>query len=217
MGTNPNRKKIKPSRFLIGLVRLISLILGKTLWRLKFHGLENLSKRPDDGLIIASNHQTYLDPFLIGAPIKLPMRFMAWDQPFKWSISSRLLRMLGAFPVSLKKRGSIHALRTAVEILENDGVLVIFPEASREFSDGKLLPFKTGAVRLALEANVPILPVTIRGANKVWSRDHKLPRLGKIEVYFHPLLYLQDEEIGGNLASRVEKSNEKLRKIIASV
>jgi 1-acyl-sn-glycerol-3-phosphate acyltransferase len=64
-------------------------------------------------------------------------------------------------------------------------VLVIFPEGARGTSEGSLMRFKAGAVRLAMEANVPILPVTIRGANRVWPRNQKLPRLGQVEIIYH--------------------------------
>jgi 1-acyl-sn-glycerol-3-phosphate acyltransferase len=57
--------------------------------------------------------------------------------------------------------------------------------------------FKVGAVRLALEADVPILPVTIKGGNQVWPRGWKLPRPGKVEIVYHPLRHpspTNDEE-----------------------
>ncbi len=89
---------------------------------------------------------------------------------------------------------------------------MVFPEAAREFADGKLLPFKSGAAKLALQANVPVLPVTIRGANRVWAREMKFPRFGKIEVVYHPVLNL--DEFGKEIYP--ELLTEKLVEIIKS-
>ncbi|MBK7513222.1 MAG: 1-acyl-sn-glycerol-3-phosphate acyltransferase [Chloracidobacterium sp.] len=50
---------------------------------------------------------------------------------------------------------------------------MIFSEGAREFADGKMLPFKNGAVRLALQAGVPILPVTVSGGSRIWPRSRK--------------------------------------------
>jgi 1-acyl-sn-glycerol-3-phosphate acyltransferase len=71
---------------------------------------------------------------------------------------------------------------------------MVFPEAAREFAYWKLLPFKSGAAKLALQENVPVLPVTIRGAIRVWAREMKFPHFGKIEVVYHPVLNLEEFE-----------------------
>ncbi len=202
------------SKTFAGIARIVSLLIGKLFFRLKYHDRQNIPTEVDKGLIIVSNHQTYLDPFLICAPINRTMRFMAWDEAFRWRISARLLRMLGAFPVSLKRGGTIRAMVTSIELLKRGETLMIFPEGAREFSDGKFLPFKTGAARLALETGVPILPVTIKGGNLVWSQDHKYPKPGKIEIFYHPVLRPERDACED---AHAVKLTEKLRGIIASV
>jgi len=93
--------------------------------------------------------------------------------------------------------------------------LFIFPEGACEFSDGKLLSFKSGAARIALQANVPILPVTVRGANKIWSRDLKYPRLGKVKIIFHPLLEVT-KPAGKDDEKYIETLNDQIVKTIES-
>ena len=209
-------KKFRSS-ILIEFVRFLTLGLGKIVWRVKFHNKQNIPVNNGSGLLIVSNHQSYLDPFLIGAPIKKrPLRFMAWDEAFDWIFIGSLIKKLGAFPVSLKRGGTVSALKQAVKILKNGETLVMFPEASREGSDGRLLQFKTGAVRLAIETGVPILPVTIKGANRVWSQHHKFPRLGKIEIFYHEILFLPKKE-EKKIQDQVALGNIKLREIISSV
>ena len=63
---------------------------------------------------------------------------------------------------------------------------MIFPEGQRAYADGEFSRFKAGAVRLAMEAGVPVLPVTIRGGQRVWPRGQRLPRTGRVELVFHP-------------------------------
>lgn len=200
-----------PSKILIFAVRFIFLCVSKIVWRIRFIGKETIPKNFDGGLLIVSNHQTYLDPFWISIPVKLDLRYMAWDKAFEWFFVGWLIRNLGSFPVNTSF-GSRKSYVQSVRFLREGKTLMVFPEAAREFADGKLLPFKTGAAKLALQADVPILPVTIRGANRVWAREMKFPRPAKIEVVYHPILET-DNFKGEN--SEVELT-EKLKQIIES-
>lgn len=200
-----------PSKILIFVVRLIFLCVSKLVWRIRFSGRENIPQNAEKGLLIVSNHQTYLDPFWISIPVKLDLRYMAWDKAFEWFFVGWLIRNLGSFPVNTKF-GSRKSYVQAVKFLRQGKTLMVFPEAAREFADGKLLPFKTGAAKLALQAGVPILPVTIRGANRVWARGMKFPRFSKIEIFYHPVL--ETGEFTGETAE--EDLTGKLKRIIES-
>lgn len=174
----------------VDVVRLTVLVVSKTLWRLEYVGKENIPRDLESGLLIAANHQTYFDPFWIAVPVKRKLRFMAWDRAFDLFLIGKLIRYLGAFPVNLQ-RGSRQSYRQAIKFLREGANLFIFPEGAREFSDGKPLPFKSGAVKIALEADVPILPVTVSGANRIWAQDMKYPRLGKVKIVFHALIEMK--------------------------
>jgi 1-acyl-sn-glycerol-3-phosphate acyltransferase len=185
----------------------------RLFWRIEFTGLCNVPLT-GGGLIIAANHQTYIDPFWIGCPIKRAMRFLAWNEIFDWPVVGRLTGMFGAWPLELKG-GDPTAIRRALQWLSEGGAVVIFPEGGRGLPDGSMVQFKTGAVRMALEANVPILPVTIRGAHRVWPRTKRVPRLSKIEIVYHaPItIELQPEE-DARLCARRE--TDRLAQIIRS-
>lgn len=177
-----------PSKFIIELLRIFAIVVSKLLWKIEFHSVENIPPNSGKGLVIVANHQTYLDPFWICIPIKRKIRFMAWEKAFDWFLIGRIIRYLGAFPVNIE-RGTKQSFRQAIETIRDGAALVIFPEGTRELSNGKLLPFKPGAVRIALKTQTPILPVTIQGANKVWARDMKLPRpWGKIRIFYHKVV-----------------------------
>ncbi len=191
--------------------------MSQMIWQIEFHGTENIPPSSPSGLVIAANHQTYLDAVWVIVPVERRFRFMAWDKAFKVFIIGRLIRYLGAFPVNID-RGDKEAYQKSVEVLRDGATLVIFPEGSREFTDGKLLEFKTGAVRMAIEAGVPILPVTISGANKVWGRGIKYPRLfQKIIITYHPLMELSPPVGDGDSREHAHKLTEKLKDVIEQV
>lgn len=210
-----NSKSEYPSPFVFGIARFIALFISKLCWRVKFTGKENIPQKMQGGLLIASNHQTYLDPFWICIPVKKRLRFMAWDEAFDWFLMGSLIRYLGAFPVNLSF-GSAQSFRKALKVLREGAALVVFPEAAREFSDGKLLPFKSGAVKIAVYSGVPILPVTVRGGNRIWARDMKFPRFGKVEIIYHPLLETQKPDEGLEEEQHISVLNQNLVRIIES-
>ncbi len=186
------------------------------MWRIKFQGLENIPKNLSSGMIIAANHQTYADPVWLCIKVNRRFRFMAWDEIFNWFFIGRVIKYLGAFPVGFNRKGFVKASRKALQVLREGATLIIFPEGERAFSDGKLFPFKPGAVRLAMEAEVPILPVTIRGANNVWAQDMKYPRFGKVEIIYHPLMEVPKPLDNQDLRNHIEDLNNKLFDIISS-
>lgn len=205
-----------PSPFLVNTMRYFSLIVSKIFWRIEFKNTENIPKNLKSGLLIAPNHQTYFDPFWVCIPIKRDLRFMAWDEAFEWFFIGKMISSLGAFPISLKRAGNIKALKDSMSLLNDGKTLLIFPEGERELADGELLPFKNGAIRMALQTKVPILPVTIRGGNKVWSREHRFPRPQKVEIIYHPLIVTSDIKKSNNLGCMSKSLTHELKNIIAS-
>ena len=194
------------------ILRPIVGFFSRVLFKIEFHGLENVPAQ--GGLIIAANHQTYIDPFWISVPIKRPTRYLAWSDAFRWPIVGRCLVWFGAWPLALE--GSDPGpIRRSLQWLRDGGAVVIFPEGGRSSATGSLERFKAGAVRLALEAQVPILPVTIKGGNHVWPRGWKFPRLGKVIVTYHPLYHAEQcpkEEI----RACARRESERLADVIAS-
>lgn len=94
--------------------------------------------------------------------------------------------MLGAWPLQLEGTDP-KPIRRSLQWVSDGGAVVIFPEGGRGNADGAMRKFKAGAVRMALEAGVPILPVTIRGGHRVWPVGSSIPRLRSVEVIYHPL------------------------------
>jgi 1-acyl-sn-glycerol-3-phosphate acyltransferase len=171
-------------QWLAELLRPAVSAISRAVWRVRFHGVEHIPA--EGGLVIAANHQTYVDPFWITIPFRRPIRYLAWSEAFKWPFAGRALELLGAWPVVIE-RGNPSAHRRSLGWLRGGGAVMIFPEGGRAFGDGVMLRFKAGAARLALEAGVPILPVTVRGGNAAWPRGQRWPRTARVEIVYHPL------------------------------
>lgn len=94
--------------------------------------------------------------------------------------------------------------------------MVIFPEGGRGNLDGSMKKFKAGAVRMALEAGVPILPVTIRGGQHVWPNTQRLPRFRReVEVIYHPLFEIEQRE-DEETRECARRESERLFQIVRS-
>ncbi len=152
--------------------------------RLRGTGRENI---PVSGpAIIAPNHFSFLDHFLVARFTKRRVRFMAKSQIFKppmvWIFSPG-----GVFPIRRGHRDE-EAMLTARMILENGGLVVLYPEAGRSRTREVTNMAKPGIGRLALETGVPIIPTAIIGSEGV--RDWKKLRFPRVQVSFgEPVQY----------------------------
>jgi len=199
-------------QWMIEAMRPVIGFASRVFWRIEHKGVENIPA--NSGLIIAANHQSYGDPFWLSIPIKRPIRFLAWSEAFRWPLVGKAIALLGAWPLQIE--GSDPAtIRRTLSWLRGNGVVVIFPEGGRGLADGTMIRMKGGAVRMALESGVPILPVTIRGANRVWPTDKRLPRPGKVEITYHPVFHVE-QRTGEDTRLCARRETERLEEIIRS-
>jgi 1-acyl-sn-glycerol-3-phosphate acyltransferase len=199
-------------QWILDIIRMAVRFFSRLLWKMELLGVENVPTA--GGLIIAANHQTYFDPFWISVPVKRPTRYLAWSAAFKWPFVGRCLTWFGAWPLQLE-RSDPSAIRRSLQWLRDGGAVVIFPEGGRSTSTGEMERFKAGAVRLALEANVPILPVTIRGGNRVWPRGWRFPHTGKVVITYHPL-YRAAQSPDEEARVCAKRESRRLEEIIGS-
>jgi glycerol-3-phosphate dehydrogenase (NAD(P)+) len=152
------------------------------------------------GAIIAANHRSFLDPFVIGACARRPLYFVAKQELFRQRLLAWFLCALGTFPVE-RGAGDEQMIITAKAILARGDAVLIFPEGTR-IRPGTLSQPKRGVGRLALEAGVPVIPVAISGTEAVrrgWRiRPHKVRvRAGR------PLHFPQVPQASPELAAAV--------------
>ena len=175
-------------RFLITVLTPFVWWFCRVAFKIKFQGVDNIPR--EGACIITPNHVSYADPIWITIPMPRRVYYMAWHKPFSVPVLGLLMRIFGAFPVNLDVAADASAQREAIEMLRNGRALVIFPEGSRTRTR-KLMPFKMGAFRLALTHGVPILPVTIKGAETIWPVGQMLPRTGRLTITYHPIIRVQ--------------------------
>ncbi len=139
------------------LMRGLFVPFVKLVLRPKVSGLENV---PSSGkLMLCCNHQSFLDLFVLVIVFPRQIRFMAKKELFKNPIANWFFSRLGAFPVD-RGNGDKAAIKTAVSVLESDGVLGIFPEGTRRAA-GKPGKAKAGAAMLAFTTGADIFPIAI--------------------------------------------------------
>lgn len=187
--------------FARAVLKFIFLIMG-----LKIEGFANL---PASGaVIVAANHLSFMDPLLVAVAIDRPVNFMAKAELFNHKIPSYLLTRVYAFPV---KRGNAdrHAIRYALQLMEDGKVLGIFPEGTRK-KTGQVEHTQAGAAMIALRSGAPILPVACIGTDKTipcgWIWPLKI-RIGE------PISMLDYQGQKINSETMEKLSNEITRKI----
>ncbi|WP_406282505.1 1-acyl-sn-glycerol-3-phosphate acyltransferase [Nocardia sp. NBC_00881] len=160
-------------RTIVGLARTVFFLEG-----LKFavKGDEHIPAR--GGAVLAVNHTGYLDFTYAGLPARTPkryVRFMAKKEVFDNKISGPIMRALNHIPVD--RSAGADSYQAAVEYLRRGELVGVYPEAtiSRSFEIKEL---KSGAARMAIEAEVPVIPIVIWGAQRVWTKGFP-KRLGR--------------------------------------
>ena len=148
-------------------------------FRLRRLGTEHI---PDGGVILASNHRSFLDPFAIGCCLGRPIYFVAKQELFKNPLVGWFLNCLGAFPI---KRGASdeESVATSLALLERGQAVVIFPEGTR-IRTGSLAPPRRGVGRLALESGRPVVPIAV--TNSEYARRGWRIRPVKVHIRCGP-------------------------------
>ncbi len=146
--------------------------------RMQRIGREHLPK--DGPLLLAANHRSFLDPFVIGTLVRRPVYYFAKRELFEKRWQAWILNALGAFPVD-RGAGDRAAMDTARAILERGDCVVLFPEGTR-IRTGPLAAPRRGIGRLALEAGVPIMPIAVIGSEDVRRGWRIRPRKVRLRV-----------------------------------
>ncbi len=163
----------RPSFFWV--LAFLVLPLLSTMVKYRFHHRERM---PQTGaFVLAPNHYSEIDPVVMGAAtwhLGRAPRFMAKASLFKNPVLGWLLRTSGQIPVERAGSKSHAALRAAEELVENGRVVIVYPEGSLT-RDPDLWPMrgKTGAVRIALERDIPIVPAAHWGTQELMGRYGK--------------------------------------------
>jgi len=197
---------VRPSPFYL-FVGGVSWPFLKGLFRLRAEGLENLPK--DEGFVLAANHVSNLDPWPLGIPLwpRRFLRFMAKSELFWWPLGP-MIKAGGAFKVR-RGEGDMEAIRTAVELVRDGHIVVMFPHGTRQRKGlvKKHQPRShTGAARIAIDANAPLVPAAIAGTDRLSHFGPLRVRYGKpLDVHG-----LDAREATERLMTEIERLGEGL-------
>jgi 1-acyl-sn-glycerol-3-phosphate acyltransferase len=168
------------------------LLLGPILrlvYRPRAVGLENV---PETGpAILASNHLSFIDSLFLPLLLKRRVVFLGKSEYFESWRTRWFVRSVGVIPVRREGGAAADAaIRAGIKALREGHLVALYPEGTRS-PDGRLYRGKTGVARMALEGQVPVIPVCVKGTVRVMPIGARLPRLvGRVElVYGAPLRF----------------------------
>jgi 1-acyl-sn-glycerol-3-phosphate acyltransferase len=195
-------------------VRISIRISGVIIYRLKRTGMENI---PSEGtVLLVANHQSHLDPPLIGSCSRRRMNYMARSNLFKFAPFGWYISSIDAYPIDLD--GSrLSGIRETLRRLKRKEMVLVFPEGARTF-DGEMGEFKPGFVALAIRSKATILPVAIEGAFDAWPRTKRFPWFGRIQVHFGEPIPPEDvaEQDEDELMQLVEQKVRECHAVLCS-
>lgn len=152
------------------IVRPLLKIYLAIFYKPTIEGKENI---PTTGpVVLCGNHTNYLDPLLLGSATKRTIRFLAKNELHK-GFKKIFFESVGTIPVDRKNKDTF-ALKCAVEALNNNELIGIFPEGTINRTNDIIMPFKYGAVSMASKSNATIVPFAITGKYKKFKKNVKL-------------------------------------------
>ena len=188
---------------LYSILRLLSAIILKILFRFKAKGLEHIPKR--GGFILASNHVSYLDPIAVGVACPRKLNYMAKKELFCTPLASRFFSAINVFPVK-RDSADLSALKEAMRRVRRGEPLVLFPEGSRRFDGASHEPY-SGIGFLAAKLNVPVIPAFVKGTEKALPAGAKFIRLTNISVCFGKQISIERrmpyQDIAGHIMDNI--------------
>jgi len=203
--------RLSPTYNVIGA---LSTPVLRGIFRLRVDGLENVPAL--GGCVLASNHLSSFDPWPLGVPLwpRRQLRVMAKSELY-WFPLSVVIRGAGAFPVRRGQRDTV-AIETGVQLAREGNIVAMFPEGTRRHK-GLVKRFEarphSGAARIALEAEVPLIPAAVKGTDR-------LLRLARLHVAYGAPVDLDDlrgQEVGAVAAEATARLMARIAELEASL
>lgn len=194
---------------LYAILKVPAVALMRWWFRLRVSGTEHV---PHEGpALIVSNHQSILDPPVIGGAAPRQIYFMAKAELFRIPLFGRLIKALNARPVR-REGADARALKDAARLLEEGKALLVFPEGTRSL-DGSLAEAKPGVGMLAVMSGAPVVPTYVSGTLEALPKGAARPRRSQVSVRFGPALHFKPLSGEGRKDRYRDAANEMMRAI----
>lgn len=187
-------------------------ILACAFVHVTVQGKENIASA--DTVLICSNHLSYLDPPALVLALHRPVRFLAKDSLFRIPFLGWAMRIEGDIPIERNNpRAAVRSLHRAAAASRTGISFLVFPEGARS-RDGSLQPFLQGAFRLAIQGQVPVLPLAIQGSREALRPGSLLIRGGEVRIAIGEMIPTQGLSVrdAGELGDRVK---EEIRRLLS--
>jgi 1-acyl-sn-glycerol-3-phosphate acyltransferase len=175
---------------------MISYWIGWSFFRISYSALfgwtaHNRERVPKSGpVILASNHASFLDPPLVGIPLKRPLNYLARETLFRYPGIGATLRSWQAVPVD-REGGGGAGLKAILDRLLRGGAILLFPEGTRTH-DGRLQGGRSGIGLAVIKSNAPVIPVRVFGTYEAFGRHVRFLRRHRIAVkYGKPIQFTE--------------------------
>jgi 1-acyl-sn-glycerol-3-phosphate acyltransferase len=201
------RDRSLPSLVWYRAVQYLLAILATVLVRWRATGQGNMPAT--GGVLLVSNHLSFLDVILLGLPLRRPLNYVARSTLFV-SVLGWFIRSVGAFPIQREGMGA-SGMKETLRRLRAGGIVTLFPEGTRSY-DGQLGPLKPGIAVLVQRVGVPVVPAGVAGMFEVWPRSQPFPVPHPVRIHYGRPIYpnelegLDTEAITGLIRNRMEES-----------
>ena len=155
------------------------------------------------GVLVVSNHQSYLDPIVLGVKVPRAFSFLAKSELFENRHFGWLIRNLNAFPVR-QGEGDVGAVKETIRRLQEGHALIVYPEGTRSLS-GEIETIQPGVGLIARRAGVPVVPAVIDGSYDAWPKEHKVFRPHTIRAMYGPPIDLEGLK-AGQIVQKIEQT-----------
>ncbi len=167
------------------------------------------------GVILAMNHQSYLDPPLAGICCDRPIYFLARKTLLKWPILGPIFPALNVVPVD-QDRADMSALKTIIKLVKQGHCTVVFPEGARTL-DGNIQAAQPGLGLVIAKTLAPVVPMRIFGANDAFPRGAKYPKARPITIVIGEPIQFTEADLGGDKRDLYGRLSQRVLDRIAAL
>jgi 1-acyl-sn-glycerol-3-phosphate acyltransferase len=197
---------------LYGFAFILLNIVLKPFFRLRVYGRENI---PSGKAIIAANHQSYIDPPVIGASIHEEISYLAREDVFNFALFRWFCVKVDSILIK-KRRADRSALKEVLRRLRQGWKVLVFPEGTRSH-DGQLQPPEDGISLLAHRSRVPVIPTYVSGTHHVLPRGGATIRLHPISVSFGPPIHFDERSLEAGIRAAYTAFSHQVMHAIADL